>query len=64
MRNFNLTHIIKVYNYDINDVTSLRENKYLFTRSSGPYGPFLLAPAEGIWGPFGPPAPHRLKKLY
>ena len=24
------------------------------TRSSGPYGPFLLAPAEGLGGPFGP----------
>ena len=23
-------------------------------RSSGPYGPFLLAPVEGIGGPFGP----------
>ena len=27
---------------------------YIYTRSSGPYGPFLLAPAEGIGGPFGP----------
>ena len=25
-----------------------------FTRSSGRYAPFILAPAEG-WGPFGPP---------
>ena len=37
------------------------------TRSSGPYGPFLLAPVEGIrgpsgphWGPFGPPPPHKI----
>ena len=28
--------------------------KYYHTRSSGPYGAFLLAPAEGIGGPFGP----------
>ena len=26
----------------------------LSTRSLGPYRPLLLAPAEGIWGPFGP----------
>ena len=26
----------------------------LYTRSSGRYAPFLLAPAEGIGGPFGP----------
>ena len=25
---------------------------YIYTRSSGPYGPLLLAPAEGIGGPF------------
>ena len=30
------------------------EDEYYITRSSGPYGPFLLAPAEGIGGPFGP----------
>ena len=28
--------------------------KFEFTRSSGHYAPFLLAPVEG-WGPFGPP---------
>jgi len=44
---------------------------YHTTRSSGPYGPLLLAPAEGIGGPFGPslgalrapntsPPPHHL----
>ena len=27
--------------------------RYTYTRSSGPYGPFLLAPAEGF-GAFGP----------
>ena len=30
------------------------EAKVYSTRSSGPYGPLLLAPAEGIGGPFGP----------
>ena len=33
---------------------------YIYTRSSGPYGPLLLAPAEGIGGPFGPPPPHKI----
>ncbi len=27
---------------------------YNYTRSSGPYGPLLLAPAEGFRGPFRP----------
>ena len=30
------------------------DTKYMCTRSSEPYGPFLLAPAEGIGGPFWP----------
>ena len=37
---------------DMNQSKSIR--KYQPTRSSGPYGPLLLAPAEGIGGPFGP----------
>ena len=31
------------------------------TKSSGLYGPFLLAPAEGIGGPFGPPTSSQIK---
>ena len=45
---------------------TLFKNKYSDTRSSGPYRLFLLAPAEGIRGPFGlslggPSGPHHLQ---
>ena len=56
------------HDVNVNQMTALGESLLhtaiqrfiLYTRSSGPYGPFLLAPAEGIGGPFGPPPPHKI----